>query len=203
MRASGVAAGGPVLVWPSGEAPSRVPGVALASCWLESPRSCWCSSLGMAVAPREHSLPRLEVEGSGTASPGSSWSPSCSVGMAAGATGWLPGAHQQRWMRCRGARPRWILQGCWRRLRWGRVKKQNTEQTKILQNTYKVLNTIPYNRTEPVQFRRENARKITIPAVQYTQYDRKCHTMHRLQYPNNRKCNTQCKIKYTTQCTII
>jgi len=39
------------------------------------------------------------------------------------------------------------------------VKKQNTTQTKILQNTYKVLNTIAYNRTEPIQYRQENARK--------------------------------------------
>ena len=68
--------------------------------------------MGVAVAPRGRSLPQLVVEGLGTASPGSSWGSSCSVGMAAGAAGQLPGAHQQRRMRCRGARPCRISQGC-------------------------------------------------------------------------------------------
>jgi len=41
--------------------------------------------------PGERSLPRLEVDGLGTASPGSFWGSSCSTGMAMGAEGWLLG----------------------------------------------------------------------------------------------------------------
>jgi len=114
-------ADGPVLVWPSPEAPSRVSEVVLASCWPESPGTCRSSSSGVAVS----------AQGS-NACAGRKWMaraqpPLAPAGAPLARQGWqreqsgvCRGPQQGQWMRWWGGRPRWMCQGCLRGLVWGR-----------------------------------------------------------------------------------